>query len=670
MDSPKLDTLLDDLADLARRALPQAEFYPSVLRAVIEACHAEAAGLWSVIGEKYRLESESGLLAIGLDVQAELQGLHEDALDSVSSQAGSALRVVSDDKEPLLHQRTFGDLEYRFFPCQDQGRAFLVLEVVTGRQSNLQWDFHGRLLAAVAEIVNDYYTQQRLAWLEEQHAVQADLIPILARIYAQPTLAQTAYEIANEGRRFLACDRLSVFQVQHGRCEIGGVSGADRVHSGSRQMRALRDLAASVTATGRPLSYTHAGSALDQLLPQQQELMQRYLDVSAVSSLVLVPLLADSSARGATSDADALGGDTSKPIGQSNPTNCVGALAIEGVDTSIDGLARQRIEAFGPHAGRALVHAIALESTPLITLGRRVQRFDKSAVMRKAAVGLIIMLGVAALFWIPTDLTVQAKGRYQPSDIQTIYAPLNGEVIQFPESPRAVKAGETLIVMRSRQWELKKQELLTQRGVTLEKLRGVESARLNTRRPSSAEGASATDLSASEGELRELLASQEEQLSVLDQMLRGLTIESPVSGTMLSWNPLESWQQRPVEQGQKLLTIAKDGQAAQLQLQVRDSDIRHVWTARNQSENVRATFAIASNPGARFTAQLHEIGTITESIGSDGPCVRVTALVDSPESVPARHGATVVARIHCGRTSVAYAWSRRLIDYVTMHWLP
>ncbi len=682
MDSPNLDTLLDELSDLAQQELPHAQFYSSILQAVLDAAGAQAAGLWSVIGEKYRLESESGLLALGLDVETQLQGMHEEALASVS---GLASQIPTDPTtEPLLLVRQFQEFEFRFFPCRNHGRAFVVLEVVTGNQQRLQWDFYSRLLAAVAEIVNDYYTRQHLNWLEAQHAVTGELVPILERIYARPSLQQTAFEIANEGRRFIQCDRVSVCLARPGKCEIVCISGVDRIQGGSRQVRALRALAESVVLTGRPLVYTHEYQAESQRLPQQEELLQSYLDVAEVKQLYLVPLVAP------MVDGDRLSSSTeSDPVRRSKSTHsnnslpCIGALAFEGVQLDAP-LLKERITVLSQHAERALAHASDLESIPLIKFGRGLQRLDQRALVRRLLVAALCLAGCGLLFVIPTELTVQAKGRYQPSEIQHVFAPLNGEVIQFPSAPRAVKQGEPLILMRSRQWELKREEILTQRGVTLEKLRGVESARLNNRRPNSNESNSSIDLSASERELRELLSSQDQQLAVVDDMLKDLNITSPVNGTLLSWNPLESWQLRPVQQGQKLLTIAKDGGSGQLQLQVKDSDIRHVWAAYTRSSNsvssdsrastvmrdLPVTFAIASEPGSRFTARLVDIGTITENVAGEGPCVRVTALVQDAPDIQAKHGATVVARIGCGRTSLAYAWTRRLWDYLNMHWLP
>lgn len=664
MDSPKLDSLLDELSDLARRPLAESEFYAAILRAVLETCHAQAAGLWSVIGEKYRLEADAGLLTAGLESDQQLQALHEEALAAVSGiSQGLNHRAehINSASEPVLLERQYGELEFRFFPCRDRGRAFLVLEVMFPIQNDLEWGFHGRLLAAISEIVNDYYLHRRLEWLETEQSVLGELVPILERIYGQPSSRQTAYEVANEGRRFLACDRVSVFQVRNGHSSLLAISGAERIHQGSRQVRALCDLVESVTLTGKELVYLHESADSGPFLPQQEVLVQCYLDSSACQRFHIVPWLS----KAPESDDNQ---PSTRKSAQSKQR--IGAIAIENWPSDQSAYA-DRLSAFSHHAQLAMDHAMHLESIPMLSWGRKLQKLSGLATLRRTALLFLSLLGIACLFVIPTDLTIQAKGRYQPGTVHHIYAPLNGEIVQFNNTQRSVQAGETLLTMRSREWELKHQEILTQRGVTLEKLRSVESARLNSRRSSTTDPNTPSDLSGNERELRELLVSQDQQLSIIQKMLDGLTISSPATGTILSWNPLENWKLRPVQQGQKLMTIAQDGGQAQLQLRIRDSDIRHLWTATKQTQSaVPITFSIASDPGARFQAQLAEIGSITESMPGEEPTVRAVATVMDADKVHAKHGATVLARIRCGRTSLAYAWTRRLCDYVVMHWLP
>ena len=88
-------------------------------------------------------------------------------------------------------------------------------------------------------------------------AVHASLEPI-----------ETAYTIANEGRRLIECDRVSVAIRKGNRCAIEAVSGQDMFDKRSNTIRLLGRLATAVVATGEPVWYT--GDTAD-LAPQVEE---------------------------------------------------------------------------------------------------------------------------------------------------------------------------------------------------------------------------------------------------------------------------------------------------------------------------------------------------------------------------------------------------------------
>jgi hypothetical protein len=233
-----------------------------------------------------------------------------------------------------------------------------------------------------------------------------------------------------------------------------------------------------------------------------------------------------------------------------------------------------------------------------------------------------------------------------------------------------VQEGELLLEIRSREIELRKEELVTLRSSSQEKLRSIEVARLQNRKTNPSELLSAGELSASEGELREILASQTEQLSILNEMLATLQVRSPLNGQVISWDPTETLEHRPVQQGQKLLSVAELNGDKKLHLRVRDEDARHVINANRDNPNgLRVTFSIASDPGVKRTALVKQIGTTVETVSDDGATLRVDASVDATEIANVRPGATVNARIHCGRTSVGYVWTRRLLDFMLFRFL-
>jgi multidrug efflux pump subunit AcrA (membrane-fusion protein) len=252
-----------------------------------------------------------------------------------------------------------------------------------------------------------------------------------------------------------------------------------------------------------------------------------------------------------------------------------------------------------------------------------------------------------------------------------LYAPINGEVIKSHATHQSkVQAGELLLEIRSRELELRKEELLTLQATAQEKLRGIEVARLQNRKSIPLESISMSELSASESELREVLSSQAEQLSILNEMLAALQITSPMNGQVISWDPTETLEHRPVQQGQKLISVAELSGDGKIQLRVLDQDIRHVTNAnRLSSDGLRVTFSMASEPGVRHSANVKQIGTTVETVSSEGATLRVDALVSSTDMANIRPGGTVNAKIHCGKSSIGYVWTRRLVDYLLFRFL-
>ena len=86
---------------------------------------------------------------------------------------------------------------------------------------------------------------------------------------------ETAYTIANEARRLIECDRVSVAIRRGNRCTIEAVSGQDVFDKRSNTVRLLGRLASAVVATGEPVWY--AGDTHD-LAPQVEDAVQEYVD--------------------------------------------------------------------------------------------------------------------------------------------------------------------------------------------------------------------------------------------------------------------------------------------------------------------------------------------------------------------------------------------------------
>ncbi len=90
---------------------------------------------------------------------------------------------------------------------------------------------------------------------------------------------------------------------------------------------------------------------------------------------------------------------TTQPTQPTTTGKCQGAIAIE--NWSLDQPAySERLSAFSHHAHLAMAHAVALESIPMVSWGRRLQKIRGQATARRIALPLLGVLGIASLFVI------------------------------------------------------------------------------------------------------------------------------------------------------------------------------------------------------------------------------------------------------------------------------
>ncbi len=647
--SETLDALLDELTDLASTAPLSGTLFLAILDVALKTTNARAGAIWSVVGVNYRLEQETGLVRLGIGTNSHLQKLHEDALECESTGHIGATPIRS--KTELTERHHDGN-RYRFFGCRDRNLAYLVIELVHEENAIDPVDpaLVRRIMAALGEIARDFRNAQTLQRLQSEDVIWSDFKSMLPQLHSSIQLEESSHCIANEGRKFLRCDRLSVAVFDRNKATLVAVSGVATIERRAKQVRELESLVACVARSGSSLRYP--STEVDA--PQLAEGLQRYLDESHAELIWITLMFRDPSA-------------TDSP--RSTSEHCIGALVVETFDVSEAPELALRSELLLQHGGIALRNALEFDRLPLKRLSQALGRLPIAyqSYRVKVLMGLVVgLICLALAMAIPAELNIDANGMIQPLAMHHLYAPANGEVVRIHASHQSkVQTGDLLVEIRSREMELRKEELLTQRATTQEKLRGIEVARLRDRKQTNAESASMGELSASERELREVMASQDAQLSILGEMLASLQLKSPGSGHVISWDPTETLDRRPVQQGQKLLSVAELDGDGRLQLRVLDDDTRHVINAsKREKEPIHVTFSIASDPGIRHSAVVNQIGTMIETVTEEGATLRIDAVVAAADMKNVRPGATVNAKIHCGRSSIGYVWTRRFWDFL------
>ena len=179
-------------------------------------------------------------------------------------------------------------------------------------------------------------------------------------------------------------------------------------------------------------------------------------------------------------------------------------------------------------------------------------------------------------------------------------------------------------------------------------------------------------LTAEEEEAKSSLASLLKQQRILRAQRHDLELRSPLDGTVLTWNAKDLLAARPVARGQSLLTVADLAGDWVVELQVADNRIGHVLAAQQRDVQAGRTgdlpvqFLLATEPGVSYTGKIQRVALATESDKATGATVEVTVAFARDEIAPdqLRPGATVVAKIHCGRRSLGYVWLHELWETI------
>ena len=147
------------------------------------------------------------------------------------------------------------------------------------------------LLDTVATIAAEFHVREQLRELRGERGHYDQSLELMRRFQRAEDLKETAYEIANEGRRFASADRLSVVVKQGYDWNVLSASGVERVEPRADVTKRLQQLAAATSDWGELVEYSDvATDELNELPPTLSELVQRHVDESQARRLVAVPV--------------------------------------------------------------------------------------------------------------------------------------------------------------------------------------------------------------------------------------------------------------------------------------------------------------------------------------------------------------------------------------------
>ena len=466
------------------------------------------------------------------------------------------------------------------------------------------------------------------------------------------------YAIVNEGRRVLDCDWVSLATWNGWKCEVRAVSGMEVIDKRANRVRLLNKLAATVARSEEPVWYEGNSDALP---PQIESALEEFISDKHSKVLGVFPL----------KRASPPSADGAKPP----RAEIVGVLIVEQSENiaEISGL-RERSELVARHAGEAFANAIEHESLFLMPLwralgkGRSLLRATRLSTIALVVLGLGLAIG--SLFAVPADFEVESKGTLEPVVKRDIFAPQDGLIQSlFVEHGRAVPAGAPLLTMSNTEVSASLADAKGKLAALNEQLRAIDKQRSQIRLTQDERdklGGQAAQLHAS----RQALITQ---VSLLSAKLSQLQVASPIAGQVVTWSPREKLMDRPVQRGQLLLTVADLQGNWLLELHLPQERMGYLAAAQKKlkaGEKLSVRYILATNPRASHLGEVEEIHTTAENWGDEGNTILIKVKIDKAD-LPGGElhpGASVTAKILCGRASLGYCWFRDVVNFFHHLW--
>lgn len=651
-DWGELEDLLANFARLAKSDAPFGRVAEQLADHLVTALAAVGAAIWLV-----EAPGSAQPHALKLEKQINLGALGD---ESLAGQHRQLLLAALDSGKPQVRGPDSGGGEANPTPYTlllapvviDTDAVGLVEVIQRPTLSPDALDGSLRFTALLAELAADHLRRREVRKLRHSQRDTAQFEALLHAMHRELDPRATAAEIANEGRRLLGCDRLSVALRRGKKYRLTAVSSVDVIHRRSTVVRRLERLIARVAITGDPLWYD--GDQRD-LPPQIQQALNLYLDESHARSVGVIPLRGPArSAAHAAEEASIEG-----PL--------IGALVVEGFDGRREETAKESTQQIANHAGVALANAVRYRSLPTLPLlrSRYAPAGEPTYGRLKLLAAACLFAAVTSTFFIPADFNVYTQGELQPANRRHVFAPLDGQVaIVSVGHGDLVRQGQTLAELASPDLDLEIQKIQGEHDATLQRSRAIETALLDYGSSVDPEGMRVHQLSAEKQELEQLFASQKKRLAVLRTQRENLTVLSPLAGEVLTWETDRQLQGRPVRRGDRLMTVADITGPWEAELKIADEDVGPVLELLKRDEGkLSATFELATERGVEHSGEVTRIARRAEVGAENQSIVRATLQVDRASLRDPRPGATVFATINCGQRSLFYIWCHDLIEH-------
>lgn len=659
----QIRTLVNEIAQLTKSGVSPEQFYSEFLPRVVSALAALGGAVWATNEEgRLALQYQINMGETRLQEREEDQARHGRLLLQVMKNGEGVVVPPQSGTGNELDAGNPTDFLLVLGPLKTEMETLGVVEILqrpdTGASTQKGYL---RFLLQMCELAADFFKSRQLRHFSDRQVLWTQLENFTHIIHSTLDPRQAAYIVANESRRLIDCDRVSVAIRKGRKCFIEAVSGQDVIDKRSNIVRLLGRLSTEVVAAGDPIWYT--GDTRD-FPPQIEDAIQEYVDESHSKAVAVLPLTRP------PFEPEKEGREKVEAI-EEGP---FGALIIEQIeDSRFDDTTTQRIQVVCRHSATALGNALEYRNIFLMPVWRavgkthlmmRAKALPKIVAGSIAVVALIVFLAV----W-PARFKLEAKGSLEPDSRRDVFARIDGVVDELlVNHGDMVKQGQVLGRLRNTELEVSLAEVVGQRTTTQQEVYSIERVLLQAQdkhRPN------VDEENRQRGrllELRKNLESLDAKYRLFLQKQEDLKIVSPIAGRVVTWDLHNRLIHRPVQRGQVLMRVGDLEGKWILEIRMPENEMGHVSKAQQEAQkeqtDLPVEYILASEPGTTRTGKVREIHYSAEVRGEEGNTVLIKADINQDELPKLRPGTSVSAKVLCGRRALGYVWFHDVLAFI------
>lgn len=572
-----------------------------------------------------------------------------------------AIIAAGPDSTPMLIHQSGEDVElpsdWLRSKAEFQKQSLLVSEIQADKPDS-SW---GRLLVqlksdrpnaiqqnvadAISESVGEFI--QRSSFNSQASAKEQEEQLLLFSLNAHSSLDEkiVGYQLANDSRLLLGCERVSVFAVRGRSAKLLAISSVATVEKRSQLIRNMKSMVDRAVKLRRPI--------LSDQRPADSRLgafLEAHLERSKLPFLFGIPIYS------AIGNAKAGANESRTPVG---------FLVAESTNELDRVNFGRMISHVGMHAGTSLGNVERFSQIPFRRSLSRFGQLLSVAKMSKLAVALgLAALSVLALMMIKIDHRVRITGELRPEIERVVFSPHDGIVeTVFASQGDAVRTNDALIEIQSSKLKME----LERAGSDIKKLQQLKESKQIALNQVTSAGGDLTLEAQLASELSDLdfqIATALEQQRFFIKQMAELRIVSPIDGQVTTWQAKENLTKRPVRWGDPLLKVADLGGAWELVFRVPERRIGYILEKQASSSGpVEMDFFLDSNPAKKYRVP---IVSIDQSAIHDQELGTVTLIrcIAPSDLLTKRQGAVVSGDVDCGKRSVWFVWTREMFDSV------